>query len=179
MAKLTVTNAFSINMLAKREARALDFIPLTMAEARGAVSYHNSDEIASAIGHADTARVVAHLLDVPERAEEWEAVAATRPNVKWNGEGELLVAQYSGPRLPEGATSLPEGAEIQFWLVRPAARFVGIKYTGRQVHDIHFFPTEEVAEEWRADMEPPTDEWDALYPERQTFPISLKTAICD
>lgn len=176
MAKLTVTNAFSINMFAHTAARAVDFIPLTVGEARGAVSYN---EIASAIGHADTARVVAHLLDVPERAEEWEAVAATRPNVKWNGEGELLVAQYSGPRLPEGATALPDGAEIQFWMVRSAARYVGIRYTGRQVPDIHFFPTEEVAEEWRADMEPPTDEWDALYPERQTFPISLKTAICD
>ena len=176
MAKLTVTNAFSINMLAKRDARALDFIPLTIAEARGAVSYN---EIASAIGHADTARVVAHLLDVPERAEEWAAIAATRPTLRWDGEDELLIAQYSGPRLPEGATALPDGAEIQFWLVRPAARYVGIRYTGRQVPDIHFFPTEKVAEEWRADMEPSTDEWDALYPERQTFPISLKTAICD
>ena len=71
MAKLTVTNAFSINMLAKRDARALDFIPLTIAEARGAVSYN---EIASAIGHADTARVVAHLLGVPERADMTSSV---------------------------------------------------------------------------------------------------------
>lgn len=29
----------------------------------------------------------------------------------------LLVAQYKGPRLPEGATKLPEGATIEFYLV--------------------------------------------------------------
>jgi hypothetical protein len=29
----------------------------------------------------------------------------------------MLVAQYTGPRLPEGATTLPPGAKIRFILV--------------------------------------------------------------
>jgi hypothetical protein len=32
------------------------------------------------------------------------------------GEG-VLVAQYRGPRLPEGATELPEGATIEWYVV--------------------------------------------------------------
>ena len=115
MATLTVTNAFSINMFDHCAPRSVDFIPMTLAEAR----HHACFEwTVSAIGHADTARLVANLLSVPERAEEWAAIAATRPTVKWDGEGDLLVAQYSAPRLPEGATALPHGAEIQFWLVQ-------------------------------------------------------------
>ena len=65
-----LTNAFSINMLA-REGRAIRFEPVSVERA------------------AELAR-------------------------------DMLVAQYSGPRLPEGATALPAGARIEFWLVHDA-----------------------------------------------------------
>lgn len=47
-----------------------------------------------------------------------------RFSVDWElGEGAedalTLVGQYRGPRLPDGATTLPEGATIEWWHVVP------------------------------------------------------------
>jgi hypothetical protein len=39
-----------------------------------------------------------------------------RANVSLAAGDRVLVGQYSGPRLPEGTTTLPEGATIK-WLV--------------------------------------------------------------
>ena len=63
----------------------------------------------SVIGHADTARLVSDILGVE--------LPANRATVKLQKGEKMIVAQYSGPRLPEGATSLPEGAMIEFVLV--------------------------------------------------------------
>jgi len=63
----------------------------------------------SAIGNADTARIVSGLLGVE--------LPANRISVKMTGMESLVVAQYSGSRLPEGATTLPEGAKVEFWEV--------------------------------------------------------------
>lgn len=63
----------------------------------------------SAIGHADTARIVSGMLGVE--------LPANRVNVKLAKGEKMIVAQYSGPRLPEGATTLPDGAKIEFVLV--------------------------------------------------------------
>ncbi len=60
----------------------------------------------SAIGHADTAKVVGTLLGVE--------VAMNRINVSLTAETELYVAQVVGGRLPEGCTTLPEGIAIKF-----------------------------------------------------------------
>jgi len=62
----------------------------------------------STVGHADTAAVFAGVLEVP--------VACNRVTVSLTDGDKLLVGQYRGPRLPEGATRLPEGATIQ-WLI--------------------------------------------------------------
>lgn len=53
--------------------------------------------------------LVAGLLDCP--------VPANRVNVILGDNDWLLVAQYAVPRMPEGATTLPDGASIQFWVV--------------------------------------------------------------
>ncbi len=64
----------------------------------------------SAIGHADTANVISGLL-----GRSCPCVRITVPPVK---EGEtFFVAAYQGPRLPEGSTTLPEGASISFYRV--------------------------------------------------------------
>ena len=60
----------------------------------------------SIVGHADTAACLATLLRV--------AVAFNRESVKLVPGDTLYVAQYSGPRLPEGTTTLPEGAGFKF-----------------------------------------------------------------
>jgi len=64
----------------------------------------------NAIGHAETAAVVgAELFGSP--------LPANRVTVKAEVGDELFVAQYVGPRLPEGATSLPEGARVEYFRV--------------------------------------------------------------
>ncbi len=101
-----LTNAFSINMLA-REGRAIRFEPVSVERAA-----ELARDAVSAIGHADTAAVVSSVLGFP--------VACNRANVTFAPGDVMLVAQYSGPRLPEGATALPAGARIEFWLVHDA-----------------------------------------------------------
>jgi len=74
----------------------------TQASARG--------WLVSALGHADIAMIVSEALQQP--------LGVNRVSVFMNDPWDrLLVAQYSGPRLPEGATELPEGARITWKLV--------------------------------------------------------------
>ncbi len=54
----------------------------------------------SAIGHADTARVL--------------GVEMNRVNVHLNKGDVAYVAQLTGGRLPEGSTTLPEGFKFKF-----------------------------------------------------------------
>jgi len=44
--------------------------------------------------------------------------AQSRPTVKLTAGDKAVVAQYIGPRLPEGATSLPEGSKVEFFLLK-------------------------------------------------------------
>ena len=64
----------------------------------------------SCIGHADTARVLSTLLQ--------KEIPCNRVTVNLGPNEKCIIAQYIGPRLPEGAISLPEGAEIRFFLVK-------------------------------------------------------------
>ena len=66
-------------------------------------------EIRSVVGHADTATLFASILG--------RAVPFNRETVKLTSSDILLVGQYVGPRLPEGATCLPEGSSLQWWTV--------------------------------------------------------------
>lgn len=61
--------------------------------------------VLSAVGHADTAALFSALLGRP--------VPANRVTVKLAHQDVVLVGQLQGPRLPEGATTLPKGA----WLI--------------------------------------------------------------
>ena len=100
-----ITNAFSINML-DRDSN-LKFIQLKEAEACWiAENFQHS----SAVGHADTAAVLSTVLGTE--------VPMNRTTLQMEHGVALLVGQYKGPRLEEGATALPEGATIEWWLVR-------------------------------------------------------------
>ena len=102
-----ITNAFSINMLSMDSE--LKFSRLKETEARWiAENFQHS----SAVGHADTAAVLSTVLGVD--------VPMNRTTLQMEHGVALLVGQYKGPRLPEGATALPEGASIEWWLVRQA-----------------------------------------------------------
>lgn len=171
---LTLLNAFSLNLLPVATVAAV-YYPITAADAANLVHVRG---VTSAIGHADTARVVAHLLDVPERAEEWAEIAATRPTVKWDGDGDLLIAQYSGPRLPEGATALPEGATIQFWLAQRTARFLGIRHTWGRGNDLRFFADGDAADAWAEKIELDAD-GEELDFKKYVFPVQMDYTISD
>ena len=101
-----LVNAFSLNMLTS-DANLL------VHQVDEKIAAELAEVCISAVGHADTARVFSNVLGVP--------VVCNRTNVTLEKGGLALVGQYSGPRLPEGATTLPEGASIK-WLV------VGVKY---------------------------------------------------
>ena len=60
----------------------------------------------SAVGHADTAAVLADELDLQ--------VEANRIFVSLEKGDVLLVAQLTGGRLPEGTTTLPDGFSFSY-----------------------------------------------------------------
>ena len=97
-------NAFSANMLTDFPSN-VTFDELTIEQARA-----DARNRASAVGHADTAAVFAAVLDLP--------VPANRTTVTLQKGDSALLGQYIGPRLPEGATTLPEGATIRWLLVK-------------------------------------------------------------
>jgi hypothetical protein len=61
------------------------------------------------MGHADIARIASTQLGVE--------IPVNRTNVSLRPGDNVIVAQYMGPRLPEGAMELPDGARIEYFLV--------------------------------------------------------------
>jgi hypothetical protein len=111
--QLYLANAFSINML-PREHRIYEFLFISQFEA-AALLYVLRRKVVNIIGHADTAALVEQVLRAQVPA--LELPEPQRLTVQLATADEVLVAQYTGPRLPEGVTQLPEGARIEFWLV--------------------------------------------------------------
>lgn len=120
---LYFVNAVSLNMLPEDFSGSMDVTPLSKSDAM--VDLYNSivgGYVVPAIGHRDTAAVAVNDLCVHEYGPDWVEkclqVADTRPTVRAQAGDILLVVQYRGPRLPEGATSLPEGARITYAQVK-------------------------------------------------------------
>lgn len=110
--RLFITNAFSLGMLDGNSLWMDSRIAvrrLADDEARQllAVCSEAGYRLVSGVGHADTANLFSNILGT--------GVPMNRISVDLTGLDLLLVGQYSGPRLPEGATSLPDGATIR-WL---------------------------------------------------------------
>lgn len=105
--KCILANAFSLQMMGL-VGGLIKVTSLTTEQARevcrdlGAVS---------AVGHADTAVVLGNLLNAD--------VAHARVNVSLLPGDTLIVGQVTGGRLPEGATTLPDGASIHWLMVEP------------------------------------------------------------
>lgn len=95
-------NAFSLNMLEDLTAT----VRFTEIDETWAAAVLAQSEWTSAVGHADTAAVFSDVLGLP--------VPYNRATVSLKKGDKALVGQYKGPRLPEGATELPEGAEIKW-----------------------------------------------------------------
>lgn len=90
--KIYLANAFSIQMLPE-DGASVDFEVVETLP----------NGLVSAVGHADTARVL--------------GVECSRVSIKL-GHGDILyVAQLMGGRLPEGTTTLPEGFSFKFFKI--------------------------------------------------------------
>lgn len=100
---INLVNAFSPNMIQFFPV-TVKFSELTVTEAKKV-----AEKACSCVGHSDTAAVFASVLGT-------EVPTARVTLVVVPGDV-LLLGQYKGPRLPEGATSLPEGATIVWLLV--------------------------------------------------------------
>ena len=108
-----ILNAFSLNMIVGNA-------DVVVREVSQKVAASLASGCTSAVGHADTAAVFSSVLGV--------TVPCNRATVALKDGDLALVGQYSGPRLAEGATSLPEGATIK-WLV------VGVKLPSLEGQD--------------------------------------------
>lgn len=109
--RAVIANAFSLNMLMGdvtldvMRANELFVRKLVVGADDGKRGFR------SIVGHADTATVFSGILGA--------MIPVNRETYTFNPETDLLVVgQYSGPRLPEGATSLPEGARITWWIIQ-------------------------------------------------------------
>lgn len=98
-----LVSAFSLNMLATNEAT------IRVREVSVEMASTMADGATPAVGHEDTARVVDGVLGFKG--------SFARIDVKVNQGDELIVAQYSGPRLEAGAQALPAGAKIKWYSV--------------------------------------------------------------
>ena len=105
---VVIANAFSLNML-NLEVGITNFqvCPTSPEFIREEIEAEGG--FTSIVGHADTAAVFSGLLglDVP----------CNRATFIMDEGTTLFVGQYKGPRLPEGATSLPEGATVEWAMV--------------------------------------------------------------
>jgi hypothetical protein len=98
-----LSNAFALSML-QVDLAELTVRALSLDEARAETAGRQS-----AVGHADVAAVYSEQLGT--------TITANRSNIVLNKGDSLLVGQYVGPRLSEGATHLPDGATIRWQLV--------------------------------------------------------------
>lgn len=100
--KVYLGNSFSLNMLNSYDRLVGRNINVTEV-----LPKHIPHELISVVGHADTAKIFSELLG--------REIPFNRVSVTLYKGDTLYVGQYSGPRLPEGTTTLPEGATVT-WL---------------------------------------------------------------
>lgn len=104
---IKIANAFSIQMLASMEdSIGVGFRKLTPKQVNAMM---DGAGVESYIGDDDTAAVVSDLIGVE--------VPCNRGFLKLHSGESIIVAQITGGRLPEGATTLPDGFNMDFWLV--------------------------------------------------------------
>jgi hypothetical protein len=111
---MIILNSFSLNMLETVKGeflkRSIDVTEITIDEVIEKLTDPDLGGIESAIGHEDTAKLFSKELGLE--------IPFNRKTISLNPvNGWVIVGQYRGPRLPEGTTTLPEGAEICWYIV--------------------------------------------------------------
>jgi hypothetical protein len=110
MGTLYISNAFSFNMLPQCEGTLIfcESSPKEVSLLIEKLTLQDEMDFVSAVGHVDIAAIISTEMDMD--------IQMARQNVTLSEDDILIIAQYSGPRLPEGTTTLPEGANIR-WIV--------------------------------------------------------------
>lgn len=98
-------NAFSIQMISSLNEASVSFKKITAEQAKNLLA----GGVESYVGHIDTAAVIGDLLGMEVPAQRRFGTLAPDETA--------IIAQVLGGRLPEGATTLPEGFSIQFFQV--------------------------------------------------------------
>ena len=98
MEKKILGNAFSIQMLDWSDR---DEVTIRIKKIQKPEDLGNYE---SCVGHADTAAIL--------------GVKCDRKSITLGKDDQLVVAQVTGQRLPEGATTLPEGTVLTFFEVK-------------------------------------------------------------
>lgn len=103
---MKLINSLSLNMLAELTAN-ITIREISLNEAKNLLQ---SVEVESAVGHIDTAVIFSSILGIE--------IPMNRTTVSLQKGETVLVGQYIGPRLPEGARELPAGAQIKWVTVK-------------------------------------------------------------
>ena len=96
-----ISNAFSLNMMSIKNFSLLRIKQVSASDI--------PKDVESVIGYPDTATIVGNLLGFE--------TPFNRVSLQLQPSNVLYVVQYKGPRLPEGATTLPEGSTLDFFEV--------------------------------------------------------------
>jgi hypothetical protein len=99
---MLLLNAFSLGMLPDLNVN-IELEEMSLANVR---ILFEAEGLESAVGHQDAADLYGELLGMD--------VAFNRVSNTLKVGDCAIVGQYKGPRLPEGATTLPDGAEIRW-----------------------------------------------------------------
>ena len=106
--RVAIANTFTSKMLDLSGGRIdAQFCPVTPDIIKDYIEESGSFE--SFVGHADTAAVFSSQLGLD--------MLCNRATFQLEEDHILFVGQYKGPHLPEGATSLPEGAKVEWAMV--------------------------------------------------------------
>ena len=104
-----IGNAFSLNMIESAKLGITTDFRISKLDPNVAASLLDTNEYKSVLGHRDISKVVSEDLDYEVRFN--------RETIKLRDGDSMIVCQYVGPRLPEGTTKLPSGAQIDYYLV--------------------------------------------------------------
>ena len=110
---LYITNALSINMVPAGENRFAYFgRKVSLSEAYDIIDSYRGN-VEGAIGHEDTATAAAIKLRMVKDELFNRMTLSIKP-----GADQMIVCQYRGDRLEEGATSLPADSSLEFWYIQ-------------------------------------------------------------
>ena len=117
--EIVMLNSLSLNMVPK-ESNLGTLTYRKFDNLREVVDYClRNTVIESAIGHVDTDNLLRGMF----ASEGCSLPVGKRTNITLDPTKQYIVAQYVGPRLVEGAASLPDGARLEFYLVQFADLF--------------------------------------------------------